>query len=199
MAAFRCALRRLALALFFGLFTFGTPSASEVAATAAATEHPVIVGQGQGDARVWRPLVSESPADQKLDEATPFIIKIDHTHGGSPDFWFGTETLPPGAGIPYHRHLHEDEVLYIVSGNAHVHVGSLEGDAGPGAIVFIPRDTWVSVRHTAKKPLSLLFAFNAPGFDRYMRCESSPLGERARLVTPQEDQRCQKAGDVQYR
>jgi mannose-6-phosphate isomerase-like protein (cupin superfamily) len=194
-------MKRLMIAglIVLGLFPFGKPSASELVASASTTERPLILAQDQGETRVWRPLVSESPAEQKFDESTPFIIKVDSKHGGSPDFWFGTETLPAGAGIPYHRHLHEDEVLYILSGSAHVHVGSLEGDARPGTIVFIPRDTWVSVQPTVKKPLSLLFAFNAPGFDRYMRCESGLLGERSRPVTTEEDQRCQKLGDVQYR
>jgi len=188
----------IAVSIFLGLFAFGGPSASELIASAPVTERPLILAQDQGEIRVWRPLVSESPAEQKYDESTPFI-KVDSKHGGSPEFWFGTETLPAGAGIPYHRHLHEDEVLYVLSGSAHVHVGSLEGDARAGTIVFIPRDTWVSLQPTVKKPLSLLFAFNAPGFDRYTRCESVLFGERSRPVTPQEDQRCQKVGDVQYR
>ena len=170
-----------------------------LAASAPTAEQPLIIAQNQGEVRVWRPVVSEPAAAQKLDTRTHFIIKVDRQNGGSPDFWFGTETLPPGAGIPYHRHLHEDELLYVVSGSAHVHVGSIEGDAGPGAIVFIPRDTWVSVHPTGTTPLSLLFAFNAPGFDRYMRCESVPVGHRAQLVTVDEDQRCMKLGDVQYR
>jgi mannose-6-phosphate isomerase-like protein (cupin superfamily) len=157
------------------------------------------LAQDQGEVRVWRPLVSESPAEQKLDVLSRFIIKVDRQLGGSPDFWFGTEVLPPGAGIPYHRHLHEDEVVYIVSGSAHVNVGSLAGNAGPGAIVFIPRDTWVSIQPISRTPISLVFAFNTPGFDRYMRCESVPLGKRAQLVTVEEDQRCMKLGDVQYR
>lgn len=168
-------------------------------ASVPASEHPLILVQNQGEVRVWRPLVSEPATEQKLDKLTRFIIKIDRQHGGSPDFWFGTETLPPGAGIPYHRHLHEDEVLYIVSGSAKVHVGSHEGDARSGAIVFIPRDTWVSVQSAGKTPISLLFAFNAPGFDRYMRCESVPVGQRAQPVTVEEDRRCTKMGDVQYR
>jgi uncharacterized RmlC-like cupin family protein len=189
----------IVLSVFLGLFACSRPSVSEVNGNAGATEQPLIVASAQGEVRVWRPLVSESPAEQKLDEATPFIIKVDRRHGGSPDLWFGTETLASGAGIPYHRHLHEDELLYITSGSAHVHVGSLTGDAGPGAVVFIPRNTWVSLQPNGKAPISLVFAFNAPGFDRYMRCESVPLGERPQLVTVQEDQRCQKRGDVQYR
>jgi mannose-6-phosphate isomerase-like protein (cupin superfamily) len=188
----------IAVFIVLSLLTFGMPLASETA-TSAATERPLILAQDQGEVRVWRPLVSEPVAEQKLDEVTHFIIKIDRQQGGSPGFWFGTETLPPGAGIPYHRHLHEDEVLYILSGRAHVHVGPLAGDARPGSVVFIPRDTWVSVQPIGKTPTSLIFAFNAPGFNRYMRCESAPLGQRPQLVTVEEDQRCMKLGDVQYR
>jgi mannose-6-phosphate isomerase-like protein (cupin superfamily) len=172
-----------------GLLGLGTPT----------PERPLIVSSVQGEVRVWRPLVSESATEQKFDENTSFTIKVDSAHGGSPDFWFGTETLPPGAGIPFHRHLHEDEILYIVSGNAHVRVGSVVGDAHPGSIVFIPRNTWVSMEPAGKAPISLVFAFNAPGFDRYMRCESVPVGERPQMMTVREDQRCQKLGDVQYR
>jgi mannose-6-phosphate isomerase-like protein (cupin superfamily) len=192
--------RLIAVAVIvFGLLGLGRGSASQTAASSTTGEHPLILAQHQGEIRVWRPLTSEPPAEQKFDEVTHFIIKIDRQHGGSPDFWFGTETLPQGAGIPYHRHLHEDEVIYIVSGRAHVNVGALVGEADPGAIVFIPRGTWVSLQPTGKAPISLVFAFNAPGFDRYMRCESALLGNRARPVTVEEDQRCTKLGDVQYR
>lgn len=185
--------------IVLGLLAFDKSSARVSNASNSPSEYPLILAQAQGEVRVWRPLFSESPAEQKFDKLTHFIIKVDRKHGGSPDFWFGTETLPAGAGIPYHRHLHEDEVLYIVSGSAHVHVGSIAGDAHPGAIVFIPRDTWVSVQPVSKAPVLLFFAFNAPGFDNYMRCESAPLGESAQLVTLEEDRRCVKAGDVQYR
>jgi len=45
----------------------------------------------------------------------------------------------PEPRLQYHRHLHEDEVLYIGSGIAHVKVGSLVGgDAHADAIGFIP-------------------------------------------------------------
>lgn len=189
----------LAVSILLGLFLFGRSSASESNTNLPDVEYPLIVARDQGEVRVWRPLVSESPAQQEFDKQSRFIIKVDGKSGGSPDFWFGTETLPRGAGIPYHRHLHEDEVLYIVSGNAHVHVGALEGDVRPGAIVFIPRDTWVSLQPNSKTPISLLFAFNAPGFDRYMRCESAKLGQRVEPVATEEDRHCTKAGDVQYR
>lgn len=165
-------------------------------AAAGVTERPVIVASNQGEVRTWRDLPGDTAAVKKT---TTFTIKIDERNGGSPDFWFGTETLPPGAEIPYHRHLHEDEVLYLASGTAHVHVGALEGDARAGGIVFIPRNTWVSLRNVGKTPISMLFAFNAPRFDRYMRCESVPAGKRPTTMTDSEDRICMRLGDVQYR
>ena len=159
-------------------------------------ERPLIVQQGQGEAREWRPLASLPAAVQKL---SVFTIKIDEHNGGSPDMWLGTETMPPGAEIQLHRHLHEDEVLYLGSGRAHIHVGTLQGDAGPGAIVFIPRNTWVSVKNIGKVSIGLLFTFNAPGFDRFMRCESVPVGQKTQVITDAQDKRCMSIGDVQYR
>ena len=167
-----------------------------VAAQAPGLENPLIVEKSQGEVRFWRPIPSDTAAVQKL---THFVIKVDRRNGGSPDFWFGTETMPAGGEIPYHRHLHEDEMLYLATGTAHVHVGPLEGDAHAGAIVFIPRDTWVTVRNIGKTPVLFLFAFNAPSFDRYMRCESVPPGQPVQRMTAQEDKSCEKLGDVQYR
>ncbi len=167
-----------------------------LAVTSPATERPLILEPNQGEARVWRPFASLPAATQKLSS---FIIKIDKQNGGSQSFWFMSEIMPVGAAISYHRHLHEDEVLYIGSGVAHAHVGAVEGDAHAGALIFIPRNTWVSVRNVGKTPLTLIAAFNAPGFDRFVRCESVPLGENPLPITVQEDRRCQELGDVRYR
>lgn len=171
-------------------------SAVSAATTVSTTERPLILAADQGEVRVWRDLASDTAAIKKT---STFTIKIDQQNGGSPDFWFGTETMPAGAEIPYHRHLHQDEVLYIGSGIARVHVGSLAGDARAGGIVFVPRNTWVSIRNIGKTPIALLFAFNAPGFDRYMRCESVRAGKQPTTMTDAEDRVCTRLGDVQYR
>jgi quercetin dioxygenase-like cupin family protein len=165
------------------------------AAMPTRAEHPLIIAERAGESRTWRPLTG-LPVKRTLSS---FTIKIDEKNGGSPGLWIGTSSMPVGASIRLHRHLHEDEVLYIKSGIAHVQVGSLQGDADAGTLVFIPRNTWVSVKNVGKTPVSLLFEFNAPGFDRYMRCESVPAGEPAPPVNPSEDKHCAQLGDVEYR
>jgi len=165
------------------------------AATPIEAEHPLLIAEGAGETRTWRPLTG-LPVKRTLNS---FTIKIDEKNGGSPGLWVGTSIIPVGAAIRMHRHLHEDEVLYVRSGIAHVQVGSVQGDADAGTLVFIPRNTWVAVKNIGKTSISLLFEFNAPGFDRYMRCESVPAGEPAPPVSASEDKRCAQLGDVEYR
>jgi mannose-6-phosphate isomerase-like protein (cupin superfamily) len=165
------------------------------AASSSIVERPLIIGQDQGETRVRRSRPGQNPAMGR----TSFTIKIDQSNGGSPDFWFATETMPPGAEIKYHRHLHEDEILYIGSGIAHVHVGNLEGDARAGGIVFIPRNTWIDVKNVGTTPIHLLFGFNSQEFDRYMRCSSVPNGRPAPPLSMGDWKRCEQVGDVQHR
>lgn len=186
---------RLATSIVLCLALAG-PSPISVAANGAVTERPLIVASDQGEMRIWRDLSTDTAAIKKT---SAFTIKIDERNGGSPDFWFATETMPGGAEIPYHRHLHEDEVLYVTSGVIHAHVGTIEGDARAGSFVFIPRNTWVSLRNTGKTPVLLVFAFNTPAFSRYMRCESVPAGQHPAPMTDAEDRACTQLGDVQYR
>ena len=55
-----------------------------------------------------------------------------------------TEVLAPGATLPKHRHLVQDEILLIQGGTAHVWLGDQERDLHAGGLVFIPANTWIS-------------------------------------------------------
>jgi mannose-6-phosphate isomerase-like protein (cupin superfamily) len=79
----------------------------------------------------------------------------------------------PGARIAKHKHLIQDEILLIQSGTAHVWLGDKESDVHAGGLVFIPSDTWISLKNTGAEPVSLVFVFSAPGFEETMRCGAS--------------------------
>src|SRR5215831_1676876 len=64
--------------------------------------------------------------------------------------------------------------LLIQTGSAHVWLGTQERDVHAGAIVFIPSDTWISLKNTGNETINLAFVFSDPGFDEFMRCTSVP-------------------------
>jgi len=98
----------------------------------------------------------------------------------------GSSDLPPGDGIPVHRHLREDEIIVITRGTARVQLGAKFYTAGPGATVFIPQGTCIAVSHIGADTLSNVFIFSAPGFEQVLRAVSSPAGAPPKQVSPEE-------------
>ena len=52
----------------------------------------------------------------------PLIFKVDPATTGSDALVVGTEEMPPGNKIPTHKHLYEDEVIFVQGCGAR-HVG----------------------------------------------------------------------------
>ena len=153
---------------------------------------PLILEKNEGEHRVRRPRETPVPAGE-------FMIKIDRKNGGSQKMWLGAEDIPPGGQIARHKHLGQDEILLIQTGAAHVWLGTQERDVHAGAVVFIPSDTWVSLKNTGKESIRLAFIFSDPGYDEFMRCTSVPSGDPpSKTVTHEEFSECQHKGHVMY-
>ncbi len=84
-----------------------------------------------------------------------FVLGPDE---GEPFFWLGSLTLtkvegsqthggvdivdhrvPSGYAPPSHVHETSDEIFYVIEGQFDVHCGEQRWSAGPGALVFLPR------------------------------------------------------------
>jgi len=166
-----------------------TPSVAQSPSRAAAT--PLILEKDDGEHRVRRPRDTPIATGQ-------FIMKIDRKNGGSQKMWLGTEEIPPDGLIPKHKHMGQDEILLVQTGTAHVWLGTQERDVHAGAIVFIPSDTWVSMKNIGTENISLAFVFSDPGFDDFMRCASVPAGETSTKLSPEEFKGCQHQGHVEF-
>ena len=74
---------------------------------------------------------------------------------------------PRALGAPLHRHTHEDEYSYVTEGR----VGALLGDnvveAGPGAVIFKPRNQWHTFWNAGDQPARILEIISPAGFERY--------------------------------
>ena len=94
-----------------------------------------------------------------------FMIDGDESGGG-----FSLVEHPMSAGAlaaPLHRHTREDEYSYVLEGT----VGALLGDqtlvAGPGQLVFKPRNQWHTFWNAGDQPARVLEIISPAGFEGF--------------------------------
>ncbi len=168
---------------------FQTRSAqSSSASTSEAAPKPLLLEKNEGERRIWR---EPPPGD--------FMLKVSPKNNGSQHLVMGTEDMVPGDEFPTHKHLGQDELLYIEKGTVHVHLGDLERDLHAGGTVFIPARTLVSVKNAGTETVSVVFVFSAPGFENYMRCDSVLPNEKVIPLSLEEQRRCAREGHVIYK
>ena len=90
---------------------------------------------------------------------------------------------PRALGAPLHRHTHEDEYSYVTQGR----VGALLGDhvieAGPGELIFKPRNQWHTFWNAGDEPARILEIISPAGFEQYF-AELVALGG-SRVAAPE--------------
>jgi mannose-6-phosphate isomerase-like protein (cupin superfamily) len=109
------------------------------------------------------------PADGKSGSlgmiGVRFMIDGDETEGR---FSLVEHPMPPRAlAAPLHRHLREDEYSFVLEGS----VGALLGDevviAGPGDLLFKPRNQWHTFWNAGDEPARILEIIAPSGFERF--------------------------------
>lgn len=153
---------------------------------------PLLLEKSEGELRTRRIHTNAS-----VPASSQFMLKVSPKNNGSQHLVAGTEDLAPGANLPKHRHLTQDEIVLIHSGTAHVWLGDQERDLHAGGLVFIPANTWVSAKNIGTEPISLTFIFSAPGFEDTMRCNSVPAGETPTQITPEQQKDCAHLGHAE--
>ena len=103
--------------------------------TAART--PLILAAGEGERRIRRVMGGALA-----------IIKVDRRNGGSPALMMGYEEFPPGQAIQAHRHPAMDEIVFVHRGTGAAELGDRTASVGPGATIYIPQATRVTLRNT---------------------------------------------------
>jgi len=175
--------------IFVSVCIFQTRSAQSTTVTTSQTAaKPLLLEKNDGERRIWR---EPPPGD--------FILKVSPKNNGSQRLVMGTEDMAPGDEFPTHKHLGQDEILYIEKGTVHVHLGDQERDLHAGGTVFIPAFTWVSVKNAGSEAVSAVFVFSAPGFENYMRCDSVLPKEQVTPLSSEEQKACSHEGHVIYK
>ena len=96
-----------------------------------------------------------------------FMIDGEEAHGG---FSLVEHPMSPRAlAAPLHRHTREDEYSYVLEGR----IGALLGEealvAGPGDLLFKPRNQWHTFWNAGDEPARILEIIAPAGFERFFR------------------------------
>lgn len=109
------------------------------------------------------------PADGKLGFLGSIGVRfmIDGEDAGG-DFSLVEHPLSPRAlAAPLHRHTREDEYSFVLEGR----MGGLLGDevveAGPGDLVFKPRNEWHTFWNAGDEPCRILEIIGPAGFEHF--------------------------------
>jgi mannose-6-phosphate isomerase-like protein (cupin superfamily) len=86
---------------------------------------------------------------------------------------------PRALAAPLHRHTREDEYSYVLEGRMGAVLGDEVVEAGPGDLVFKPRDQWHTFWNAGDEPCRILEIISPAGFERFFR-ELSDMGGVAR-------------------
>lgn len=116
---------------------------------------------GEGEARWWLGSLTTIKATA-ADTAGQFTL---------------VEVLEGEGEAPLHVHHREDETFWVLEGEVEFEVAGEKFEAGPGSVIFGPRD--VPHRYTVKRgPARMLFLFTPGGFEDCIRATSEPARER---------------------
>ena len=76
---------------------------------------------------------------------------------------------PRALAAPLHRHTREDEYSYVLSGRMGALLGDDVVEAGPGDLVFKPRNQWHTFWNAGDEPCRILEIISPAGFERFFR------------------------------
>ena len=82
---------------------------------------------------------------------------------------------PRALAAPVHRHTREDEYSFVLQGRMGALLGEDVVEAGPGDLVFKPRNQWHTFWNAGDEPCRILEIISPAGFERFFQ-ELSDLG-----------------------
>jgi len=100
---------------------------------------------------------------------------------------------PRALAGPLHRHSREGEYSFVLEGRMGALLGDEVVEAGPGELVFKPRNQWHTFWNAGDEPCRILEIISRAGFEQYFR-EFAALGGRLQASPEEFAQLVQRCG-----
>jgi quercetin dioxygenase-like cupin family protein len=93
-------------------------------------------------------------------------------------------TFAPGVLIPPHRHTHEDEISYVLSGEIGFRSDGREVSLGAGGYIVKPRGELHSMWNAGSEPARMIEIVSPAGFEKYFIELAAATAEAGRRPDP---------------
>jgi oxalate decarboxylase/phosphoglucose isomerase-like protein (cupin superfamily) len=116
----------------------------------------------------------------------PITIKISKSQHGVDGISFCVEEQNPGRKMRVHKHLNNDEIIFIHKGEGTLTLDEEMIQVRTGDVVFVPRNTWHALDNTGKETLQMVFQYSPAGFEEYFIENGTQMGVTAKEKTEEE-------------
>jgi len=116
----------------------------------------------------------------------PVTIKISKARHGVDGLSFCVEEQSPGRKMRIHKHLNNDELIFIHKGEGTLTLDEQSIQVKTGDVAFVPRGTWHGLHNTGKENLSMTFQYSPAGFEEYFIENGTLRGMPAKEKTEEE-------------
>lgn len=168
-------------ALFSGL------TKVSIARTSAGVEKGIIVREAEG--------IHILTGRRKV----PINIKISKMKDEVNEVSFCIEDMTPGRRMRIHKHLNNDELIFINKGEGKLTLDENVYDVKAGDVAFVPRGVWHGLDNTGKEDLRMVFQYTPAGFEQYFIENGTQVGMPAKERTDEEYAATQKKYGIVYK
>jgi len=116
----------------------------------------------------------------------PITVKISKAKDGVVGISFCVEDQIPGRKMRIHKHLNNDELIFIHKGEGTLTLDEETIEVKTGDVIFVPRDTWHGLDNTGKENLQMIFQYSPAGFEEYFIENGSLVGMATKERTVEE-------------
>ena len=116
----------------------------------------------------------------------PMTIKISKIKHGVDNISFSIEDMIPGRKMRIHKHLNNDELIFIHKGEGTLTLDKQTIEVKTGTVVFVPRGVWHGLDNTGKENLLMVFQYSPAGFEEYFIENGTLVGIPAKERTEEE-------------
>ncbi len=129
----------------------------------------------------------------------PINIKISKAKHGIEGISFCVEDQAPGRKMRVHKHLNNDELIFIHKGEGALTLGDEIIAVKTGDVAFVPRDTWHGLDNTGNENLLMVFQYSPAGFEEYFMENGTLEGMTPKEKTEEEYAMAEKKYGMVYR